>query len=521
VAIVPTARVHAQTDPRVACDVDADGDVDLKDYSAFAFCQTGPIGTHNGTHVCSLSDSNSDGHVDALDLRNLQACLSGPGNPADADCAVRPIAMALSLPCAGGSPPDPSQTSGVDMHKVTIDAPDAICNDGSPAVFYIRQAASAEQANRWVLYIEAGGSCADFASCRERWCGAGSTYTAAKMSSNWAYDSIEGQGIFSRPDSQLAFANLVFFYYCSSDSWAGRRSNVILTDEADPDSSYSLHFRGHRILEAGLEMLMAGPVTSDSGDETVPSLANATQVLVTGSSAGSMGARFHLDWIAAQFDPAQTTVRGVFDTGLLPLPEMFDDPAVTQSIEESMQDKAELETSLYQPFWDESCVELLGSAPDWWQCASGTYLSLNHITTPFFQRMDITDSNPTGVFLQIFGVSVDEFAAATIDTLALLPDIGTTAAEAAQINFVPGVYGPNCGQHLALTTDRHFLISTVDDANGVPRTFDEALRAWLLGAGVFIVDQHPAQASNCPARSGRDDSGAESDKSVYKKVLHA
>ncbi|MCP4246749.1 MAG: hypothetical protein GY778_06840 [bacterium] len=498
-ALVTTAgRLQAQPGPLVPCDIDEDNDVDLDDYSALFSCHTGPAATHDGTQTCAFADSNGDGHVDGRDFGNLQACFSGAGNPADSDCAARPIAIALDGACIGGSLPDPSQAPGPDLHKVTIDAADAICNDGSPGVFYIRRAVDAAHLNGWVFHIEAGGSCTDFESCMERWCGFGPVHTAAKMSSNWAHNSITVQGIFNRAGSALAANNLVYFYYCSSDQWSGGRSNALLTSQADPTQSYSMHFRGHRILEAALNMLLSGPVTSDSGAETVPPLGNATEVLVTGTSAGANGTRFNVDWIASHFDPAVTNVRTVLDAGLTPSTEVLDDPILVQLVEDNTRQGAELQSDLYHPFWDQSCVQMLGGTPDWWRCVSATYVTLNHITTPFFQRMDITDSRSAGTFLAEYGVPLDAFADGVIASLALLPDIDTTAAEAGQINFVPGVYGSNCSQHVALTTNNYFLISTLDDANSIPHTFDQALRAWLMGADVFIVDEHPAQTSTCP-----------------------
>ncbi len=488
--------LRAQPGPLVPCDVDEDGDVDLDDYAAFDACHTGPSVTHDGTQSCAFADGNSDGHVDAADFKDLQVCFSGAGNPADGGCAVRPIAVEFAGGC-GGNPPSPTMAAGPDMHKVTINAPDAVCNDGSPGVFYIRRAENGNL-DRWVFFIQGGGGCGDFENCMRRWCGLHPVYTAAKMSTLWAHDSIAGQGIFNRAESPLAAANLVYFYYCSSDSWTGTRSNAVLSSEVDPDQTYSLHFRGHRILEAALDMLLAGGVTSDNGEETVPPLSTATEILFTGTSAGANGARDHVDWFAAQFDPSQTTVRAVFDAAFPPSTEAFDDPAIVAAIDASAEAGAVLRAELYHAFWDESCVQTLGGTDDWWRCASGTYVGLNHVTTPFFQRMDITDPLPSGAMMDAFGVPLDVFAAATIDSLAMLPDIGTNAAEAGQIDYVPGVYGPNCSQHVALTTNSYFLMSTVDDDSGIPRTFDEALRARLAGTDVFVVDQHPAASSTCP-----------------------
>ncbi len=490
--------VHAQLGPVVACDVDEDGDVDLDDYSAFVSCGTGPLLAHDGLQTCSFADSNSDGHVDVLDFRNLQSCFSGANNPGNANCAVRPIGIALSLPCQGGSPPAPSQGPGLDLHKVTISAPDAICNDGSPGVFYIRRAESAEHLTRWVFHLEGGGSCLDAQACADRWCGSG-FHTAAKMSSLWAHDAIAGRGIFDLAQSPLADSNLVYLYYCSSDEWSGRRSNAVLTSDVDPGMTYSLHFRGHRILEAALNMLLAGPVTSDSGEQLIPPLGTASEVLFTGSSGGANGVRLNVDWVASHFDPTQTALRAVLDAGLTPIPEVLGDPVDAAILEERTRLQGELKLDVYHPFWDESCVQLLGDGPDSWRCAEGSYTTLNHITTPFFQRMDITDPRPSSSFVPLLDSTLDEFADAVLASLALLPDIGTTAFEADQIDFIPGVFGSNCSQHTALTSNSYFLVHTVDDDSGFPRTFDEALRAWLMGSSVFIADEHPAQTSTCAA----------------------
>ncbi len=493
---VSASPAHAQPGPNVPCDIDEDGDVDLDDYTAFVSCMTGPLATHDGMQTCAFADSNSDGHLDALDFQSLQACFSGLNNPGAGTCVIRPIDTALRLPCSGGSAPDPSQGAGLDLHKVTINAPDAICNDGSPGVFYIRRADSAQHLTRWVLYLEGGGSCTDVEGCAERWCGS-SFHTAAKMSSLWAHDAIAGWGIFDLSQSTLADSILVYLYYCSSDEWWGQRSNAVLASDTDPNMTYTLHFRGHRILEEALNMLLAGSVTSDSGTQVIPPLSTATEVLFTGSSGGANGARLNVDWVASHFDPTQTTLRAVFDAGLSPVPDVLVDPADAVILEDRTQLEAEVKQDLYRPFWDESCIQALGGGPNWWRCVNGGYTSLNHITTPFFQRMDITDPRPAGSFIPLLGSTLDEFADGVIASLMLLPNIDTTASEAGQISFVPGVFGSNCGQHTALTSSNYFLVHTVDDGNGIPRTFDEALRAWLGGSSIFIVDDHPAQSSTC------------------------
>src|SRR3954471_4212683 len=65
-----------------------------------------------------------------------------------------------------GRPPltAPNVTSG-ELRKIVINSPGAVCNDGTPAVMYVRAAApgasepDGSSANRWVIHLEGGGSC--------------------------------------------------------------------------------------------------------------------------------------------------------------------------------------------------------------------------------------------------------------------------------------------------------------------------------------------------------------------------
>src|SRR5688500_9145568 len=60
---------------------------------------------------------------------------------------------------------------GEDLWRVTLDDPAAVCNDGTPAVMYVRPASSPEFANDWVFYLQGGSTCTDLETCAVRWCG--------------------------------------------------------------------------------------------------------------------------------------------------------------------------------------------------------------------------------------------------------------------------------------------------------------------------------------------------------------
>jgi len=70
-----------------------------------------------------------------------------------------PLAEALESVCPNaGNPKQPypnALSAGDDLHKLTLDGADAVCNDGTPAVLFVRGALTAAAANRWVFYMGA------------------------------------------------------------------------------------------------------------------------------------------------------------------------------------------------------------------------------------------------------------------------------------------------------------------------------------------------------------------------------
>ncbi len=84
------------------------------------------------------------------------------------------------------------------LHRVDIDPvefPHAVCSDGTSPSFYVREASTLADENRWVIHLQGGGGCTDEATCRARWCGDNGSYTAAVMSNDWNDD-----GIVDRPE---------------------------------------------------------------------------------------------------------------------------------------------------------------------------------------------------------------------------------------------------------------------------------------------------------------------------------
>lgn len=403
-------------------------------------------------------------------------------------------------PCIGGTAPRPGLPAGTALHRIKLTAPDAVCNDGSPAVMYVRAAATMATTHNWVFHFQGGGGCgADYDQCRERWCGIGS-YNGSKMSSKMTPETIGEKGFTLRDTkNKLGDANQVFVYYCSSDSWAGNKSDAVLTKIDDATKKYRLHFRGHSIAKAAFDQLQ-GSVKSDDGVITMPPLIDAEQVLITGTSAGSAGATYNVDFLAALFDANKTTVLGVMDADFPPEIDDYDLPNAADFEVGKQANYQRAFVDAYDAPLDSSCLATHDAA-DRYLCSDLGHLLLNHITTPYFARMDLSDP-VISQSAASFGISIVDFAKATRKAVSRVSDVPTTSEEATKMTRTPGIYSPNCGQHEGFTENTWFFVTTVMDSAMKATTFHDALTDWILGNTIAIIDSVPKVLSVCGQSGG-------------------
>ena len=391
----------------------------------------------------------------------------------------------------GGAFRDPGRypnqlAPGTGLARLTMKDPEAVCNDGTPAVLYVRGGS-----DDWVMHLQGGGTCTDFASCAERWCGTG-YHDASKMSSRWAPDEIEAIGLTSTDDrNAFADATQVFFYYCSSDAWTGTSFADLVSDDG---RELVIHRRGHAILEAALEQLRS-PVGSDDGRQTLPDLDDARSLLFTGTSGGSAGAQENLDWVRSRM-PDDVPVYGVFDAAFSPRPETLPD-GPRQRIERETRAMIEglNDASSFLPFADESCVEALGGTDDAWKCHDPASFVYDHVTTPFLARQDYRDPLILGNYTRAH-VTEAEFAKAVRESLLSLAELPSRAAEGAAMSVAPSAYGPDCGQHVALESHAWFFDAAIE-ADGVPVSLHDAIVRAVDDGPVSIVDDVEGSRSVC------------------------
>lgn len=210
------------------------------------------------------------------------------------DVTYKKLFLVIFLACAVGS----AQAAPLQRFAVR-DAVhrSAVCNDGSPAVYYFRPG-SGEGVNRWVIFLAGGGFCFSPDSCILRQALNPELMTSLDKPPTTQVDGLLSDVQAQNPD--FYNANHVAIVYCSSDLWSGNRPPGVDT------AGYA--FRGWTIFHA--------VVTDLKGRTTGPNLKNATEILFAGTSAGGDGVMVHLDWLASQFRNAK--VRGLNDAGWIP-----------------------------------------------------------------------------------------------------------------------------------------------------------------------------------------------------------
>lgn len=181
----------------------------------------------------------------------------------------------------------------------------AVCNDFTPASFYLQK----QSAVQWIIYLESGGGCSSITECNDRYLVDEDGYNTTNelMSSSLLPASAVGRDLLSTDQEENpTFHDFthVMIPYCSSDLWLGQGNHSRFPGEQfefHNDSSVNdFIFRGYTIFHAAIEDLMPH------------GLANATEVLLVGSSAGGIGVMNHVRYMQSVLPAA--TVAAIIDS---------------------------------------------------------------------------------------------------------------------------------------------------------------------------------------------------------------
>jgi hypothetical protein len=169
-----------------------------------------------------------------------------------------------------------------------VEFPDTQCRDGSPAAIMVKRGTDAR---KLVIYLEGGGQCSDVETCAQN------PFFAATFALTMGIFTATG-GIFDfdNPENPVGAWNFVYVPYCTGDRHWGANPDADVPD-VGPQK-----FVGYSNLKSFLNRI-------------VPTFRDATDVLLTGLSAGGFGALGASTLVQRAFPDVK--VRTVSDSGPL------------------------------------------------------------------------------------------------------------------------------------------------------------------------------------------------------------
>lgn len=170
----------------------------------------------------------------------------------------------------------------------------AVCLDGSPGGYLFRPGVGSGT-NKWLIGFEFGDWCFDEDECLQR---SKSILGSSKSWSNSPTWQLT-QGILStdnKSNPNFYNWNLAYLMYCDGASFSGNVTKPVVY------KGTTLYFRGIRIVQAALE------------DLATRGLDEASDVIVTGCSAGGHATYLHADYIR-EFLPSNVKYKVLADAG--------------------------------------------------------------------------------------------------------------------------------------------------------------------------------------------------------------
>lgn len=394
-----------------------------------------------------------------------------------------------TLTCAAGSGPPavgtveylapidpPRGDPEVDLYRVTLNDVEAVCNDGTQAVYYV-QPGQGEGADKWHIHLLGGFSCGDHQTCHDRWCD-----SAPIMSSQWTPEIASVAGLLDpAPPFTNPFAdwNQVVVYYCGSDMHRGRAGYTVL--QKDLFTKLGLWFHGADVVDAVLTDLRSGAVVLDaegSGEalpgDPVPDLDDASVVLFSGSSAGAAGALHHTDRVRAELLTTNPELRyeTLIDGGYVAdLATWLADP------EEPWRDSFD-DATVWHADTDATCLATHVN----FTCEDPRVV-VTELDSPLFVRQDPGDPVFFGVLNSYAAIAVlpEDFADGMTAALQDLEATVTSGGEPV------GVFGPGCVQHVGITHEPASFQHRMEDPPETP-SFAETLLDWRTGRALDYAE---------------------------------
>lgn len=198
----------------------------------------------------------------------------------------------------------------------TRDKFNALCLDGSNGGFYFRPASSPSAATKWKFHFQGGGWCANELSCYQRSQSllGSSKYWTPTLSKLWEPELAGFYGLMGANDTSVnpfGEFNFVWFGYCDGSSQISNADAPVMYNNTIP-----LYMRGRALLDAHLFEL----------ERLYGFLSTATEVIVSGTSAGGHSTYMHSSFIKSQLKVPTARLVAAPDAGFWWSTRSYSDP---------------------------------------------------------------------------------------------------------------------------------------------------------------------------------------------------
>jgi O-palmitoleoyl-L-serine hydrolase len=270
--------------------------------------------------------------------------------------AHAPLCAALLAAAAAVVAPPGAAAAAVP--KTPLTDPAARCLDGTLSAYYLQPGAGAN-ASKFVIYLEGGGECTTNSSCHAQLDSVlgSSKYFPASMASLPTFLTDD-----ARVNPDFASWSHVYVPYCSQDLHSGRVT-------APSAATFGLYFSGHLVFRAVLDALAA-----------TAGLGGATDVILTGNSAGGIGVWINADYLAQRVPGARVSAVPIAGFYFYAYPYTGVNHT-SSSLADFRPPAWPVTYALWDAFADESCVA--GRPGDPWACMLANY-SFPWVSTPSF-----------------------------------------------------------------------------------------------------------------------------------------
>lgn len=195
-----------------------------------------------------------------------------------------------------------SWDAALHLHDVaTAEKYNAYCLDGTRGGFYYRAATSTASQTRWKIHFQGGGWAFDKPSLasRSKSLLGSSTFFTPWLSTFWLPEGAGFYGLMGVNDTTTSDWNFVWFAYCDGTSQTSDVSEPIVV------GNVTLMLRGRALLDAHLYEL----------ERLYSFLSSATEVVISGTSAGGLSTRLHSSFIKSQLQVPGVKVIAAPDAG--------------------------------------------------------------------------------------------------------------------------------------------------------------------------------------------------------------